>query len=62
MLKRLARTGLSRWWNGGSSPWFYLGVAAMLIRVVRRLSSTSPDVQKIRLKPGEVFEVTSRRR
>jgi hypothetical protein len=62
ILQRLTRVGLRKWWNGSSSTWFYLGVGAIAIRVIRKVLSPQYDVKRIRVKSGETYEIRSRRR
>lgn len=62
ILQRLTRVGLRKWWNGSPSTWFYLGVGAITIRVIRKVLSPQDDVKRIRVKSGETYEIRSRRR
>ncbi len=62
VLQRLTRVGLRKWWTGSSSTWFYLGVGAIAIRVMRSVLFPQDDVKRIQIKSGETYEIRSRRR
>lgn len=58
MLRFLIRNGVRKGLLGGSRPWLVLGGAAMVLRVVRKLGGSEPEVVFCdELKPGEAVVV-----
>jgi hypothetical protein len=57
VISRLSRTGLKRGLMEGSRGWLYVGVAATTFRILRRVLTEAPVVERIELKPGEGIEI-----
>jgi hypothetical protein len=61
ILRRLMRTAFRRGMSG-SQAWLVLGVSALGVRTLRRLSRSTPEViYRTELRPGDRFEIGSRR-
>jgi hypothetical protein len=46
----------------GSQAWFVLGISAVGVRALRRLARSTPEVvYRTELRPGDRFEIGSRR-
>jgi hypothetical protein len=55
---RIARTGLRKGILEGSRPWLYTGLAAVALRVARRIAREEPrTVFSEKLEPGERLEI-----
>ena len=60
---RLVRAGVQRGLLGGSRGWFWIGVSAVGLRVLRRVVAPEPQtVYRTELKPGQGLEIRTRRR
>lgn len=54
MVRLLLRNGFRRGVLGGSRPWLVLGGVGLLVRVLRRLAGSEPDVvYSETLQPGQ---------
>lgn len=55
---RVARIGLRKGILEGSRPWLYTGLAAVAVRVARRITREEPrTVYSERLEPGQRLEI-----
>jgi len=62
IVSRLMRTGLRRGLLEGSQGWLYVGVAAVVLRVMRRVLVQPPEtIYSTKLKPGQGIEIRTRR-
>jgi len=57
VIARLSRAGLRRGLMEGSRGWFYVGIAATTVRVLRRVLAEPEVVERFELKPGEAVEI-----
>ena len=61
LLRRAMRTGFRRGFSG-SQGWLVLGISALGVRALRKLARSTPEVvYRTELRPGDRFEVGSRR-
>ena len=61
LLRRAMRTGFRRGMSG-SQAWLVLGVSAFGVRTLRKLARSTPEiVYRTELRPGDRFEIGSRR-
>lgn len=61
LLRILTRRGLTRGF-AGSHTWMAIGATAAGIRMFRRLARSEPEVlYRTVVKPGDVFEIVTRR-
>jgi hypothetical protein len=62
IVSRLMRTGLRRGLLEGSQGWLYVGVAAVALRVMRRVLVQQPEtIYSTELKPGQAIEIRTHR-
>ena len=62
IVSRLMRTGLRRGLFEGSQGWLYVGVAAVVLRVMRRvLVQPAETIYSTELKPGQGIEIRTHR-
>jgi hypothetical protein len=64
LLNRATRAGLRRGLSGSqrSQAWLVLGITALGMRALRKLARSAPEVvYRTEVRPGDRFEVTSRR-
>jgi hypothetical protein len=57
LLGRALRHGFRRGLGDGSGPWLAVGVAALGVRLLRRLTRPQPTVIREELRPGETIVV-----
>lgn len=61
LLRRLTASALRRG-LGGSRPWMAVALAALGVRVLRRLAHSRPEVRyRTVVRPGDAFEISARR-
>ena len=53
----LMRKGLRRGLVDGSRPWLWVGMAAGLVQLARRLWARTPITEEFKLAPGESLEI-----
>jgi hypothetical protein len=62
ILVRLSKTGLRRGFLEGSRGWLYVGLAASVLRLARRVLAEPVVVERFQLDPGETVEIRTIKR